>query len=198
MNERPLFAHAEPFTARRRLLTHADECELAFRWQHCRDKRSLHALVLAFNPLLFSIAAERFRKAQLDKGVQIIDLVKARSADERLGGANKADLAGHFKELLAAGTVGLIEAVSLYNGKYRFSTYARHWVFKRMQEYVRANWNVVRLRSLRKKINSLRRYRTNSLTRSRIHTRWISGQRDLGTLKSSTARLNKSRPSIGR
>ena len=44
------------------LLTHADECDLAFRWQHCRDRRCLHALVLAFNPLVFGLAAEHFAR----------------------------------------------------------------------------------------------------------------------------------------
>ena len=103
------------------LLTHANECDLAFRWQHCRDKRCLHALVLAFNPLVFGLAWKTLRKAHL-------------SWED-----------GHVEELLASGTVGLLEAANLYNGQYRFSTYAGHWIFKRMLEYVRANWSVVRL-----------------------------------------------------
>ena len=87
------------------------------------------------------LRARDFRTAQLDKGVKIIDLEKARSADAiRL---KDAELAGHFLELVQAGQLGLLEAVERYNGQWRFATYAREWVFKRMQEYVRSNWHVV-------------------------------------------------------
>ena len=77
--------------------------------------------MLAFNPLVFGLAWKTLRKAHL-------------SWED-----------GHVEELLASGTVGLLEAANLYNGQYRFSTYAGHWIFKRMLEYVRANWSVVRL-----------------------------------------------------
>jgi RNA polymerase sigma factor (sigma-70 family) len=117
-------------------LTHADECDLAFRWQHCRDWRALAVLVLSFKPLVYGIAGERFRAAQLDKGVKVVELEKARKNPE---------LAGHFLELVQAGQLGLLEAVSRYDGSWRFATYARHWIFKRMQEYVRSNWHVVRM-----------------------------------------------------
>ena len=46
---------------------------------------------------------------------------------------------------MQAGQVGLLEAVEQYNGQWRFATYACHWVFKRMQEYIRSNWHVVRM-----------------------------------------------------
>jgi RNA polymerase sigma factor (sigma-70 family) len=94
-----------------------EECELAFAWQHRRNHEALHQLVERFQPLLECMAAERFRKAQLD--------------------------AQHYEELLQAGQVGLLEAANRYDGRNRFATYARHWIFKRMTEYVRWNWNVV-------------------------------------------------------
>ena len=88
----------------------------------------------SFNPLVYRIASERFRTAQLDKGVKVVELEKARTNPE---------LAGHFLELVQAGQLGLLEAVGRYNGQWRFATYAREWIFKRTQEYVRSNWHVV-------------------------------------------------------
>jgi RNA polymerase sigma factor (sigma-70 family) len=101
---------------------------------HCRDWRALAVLVRSFNPLVYGIAGERFRAAQLDKGVKVVELEKARKNPE---------LAGHFLELVQPGQLGLLEAVSRYDGSWRFATYARHWIFKRMQEYVGSNWHVV-------------------------------------------------------
>src|SRR5262245_50426983 len=116
-----------------RMLTHAEECDLAFRWRYMRDWRALEELVLPFKSLVYSIAAERYRTSQLDKGVRIIDLTKARSADAlRL---KDAELAGHFLELVQEGQVGLLEAADRYDGTYRFSTYARWWVRKFMRLY---------------------------------------------------------------
>ena len=120
----------------RPFLDHASECDLAFRWQHERDWRALAELVESFEKLVLAIASERFRAAQLDKGVKVVELEKARKNPE---------LAGHFLELVQAGQVGLLEAVEQYNGQWRFATYACHWVFKRMQEYIRSNWHVVRM-----------------------------------------------------
>ena len=69
---------------------------------------------------------------------------------------------GHVEELLASGTVGLLEAANLYNGQYRFSTYASYCVFKRMLEYVRliGAWFACR---------SLRRGRLRKRIKSRPH-----------------------------
>ena len=44
---------------------------------------------------------------------------------------------------MAQGQVGLLDAALRYNGQYRFSSYARFWLYKLMQDYVRSNWNVV-------------------------------------------------------
>jgi hypothetical protein len=85
--------------------------------------------------MLFGLASDRYRTAQLGKLVKVIDGRKA---------GNNPPLADHFQELLAAGNVGLIDAINRFDGRARFSTYAKQWAFKRMQEYVRLNWNVVR------------------------------------------------------
>jgi RNA polymerase sigma factor (sigma-70 family) len=116
------------------LREHARECALAFRWQHCRDVAALHVLMQDFQPLVYGMAAEMFRRSQLDKGVKV---VKARTA------ANNPELAGHFDELMQQGQRGLLDAATRYDGRCRFSTYARHWLFKRMQDYVRWSWNIV-------------------------------------------------------
>ena len=44
------------------------ECELVFRWRYHADQRALEELLKRFMPLIESMAAERFRTAQLDKG----------------------------------------------------------------------------------------------------------------------------------
>jgi DNA-directed RNA polymerase sigma subunit (sigma70/sigma32) len=110
-----------------------EECELAFAWQYRRDRRALARLIERFQPLLDSMAAERFRASQLDSGVKITNLKKA---------TKNPEIAGHYQDLLQAGQVGLLEA-DHYDGRSRFATYARYWIFKRMVEYVRWNWNVV-------------------------------------------------------
>jgi RNA polymerase sigma factor (sigma-70 family) len=112
------------------------ECELAFAWKHRRDRRALTTLIERFQPLVLAMAGERFQAAQLDKGVKVINSKQAKKNPE---------LAGHFAELMQAGQVGLLEAANLYDGRARFATYARHWIFKRMSEYVRWNWNVVHM-----------------------------------------------------
>ena len=86
------------------------------------------------------MAAERFRTAQLDKGVKISNPALAQAQLQRL---NDPELRGHFHELVQAGWIGLLEAIDLFDGRNRFATYARHWIFKHMSEYVRFNWNVV-------------------------------------------------------
>ena len=80
----------------RPFLDHASECDLAFRWQHERDWRALAELVESFEKLVLAIVSERFRAAQLDKGVKVVELEKARKNPE---------LAGHFLELVQAGQV---------------------------------------------------------------------------------------------
>jgi RNA polymerase sigma factor (sigma-70 family) len=119
----------------RLLLTDAEECRLAFRWQHCRDHRALRILVESFQPLLFGMASDRLRTAQLGKMVKVINGSRAR---------NNPELADHFQELMACGQLGLLDAANRFDGRARFSTYAKRWAFKRMQEYVLFNWNVVR------------------------------------------------------
>jgi RNA polymerase sigma factor (sigma-70 family) len=117
-----------------------DECELAFAWQHRRDRRARDKLAERFKPLVEAVAAERFRSAQLDKGFEIANPALAKAQERML---NDPELRGHFKELVQAGWVGLLEAIDLFDGRNRFATYARHWIFKHMSEYVRFNWNVV-------------------------------------------------------
>ena len=117
-------------------LEHQDECDLAFRWQHCRDRKCLTVLLRSFEPLLYGMASERFQTSQLEKGVKVVDRSRA---------ANNYELADNFQELMAVGREGLVDAANRYEGRFRFETYARPWVFKRMQEYVRFNWHVVRM-----------------------------------------------------
>ena len=107
------------------------ECDLAFRWRYCADRLALKTLLERFEPLVYAVASERYTTCQLDKG-----FVTPRNGD--------APPAGVFEDLLAEGRLGLIEAANRFDGRNRFSTYAREWIFKRMQEFVRFNWSVVR------------------------------------------------------
>ena len=171
----------------RPFLDHASECDLAFRWQHERDWRALAELVLPFLRWSMQLRASRFRAAQLDKGVKVVELEKARKNPE---------LAGHFLELVQAGQVGLLEAVEQYNGQWRFATYARQWVFKRMQEYIRSNWHVVRMPEpaewkVAKEDKFRRPFLTRNSTRLRIPT-------PLTRRQSIAARRNSLRLSSGR
>jgi RNA polymerase sigma factor (sigma-70 family) len=110
--------------------------------------------VLAFDMLVYRIAGQTFRTSQLDKGVKVIELTKARSSDamrERRARSDATikliggDLAGHFAELMQCGLLSLFEAANRYDGSRRFATYAEWWVKKFCLEYVRQNWNVVKL-----------------------------------------------------
>jgi hypothetical protein len=116
------------------------ECDLAFRWQHLGDQEALAELVGSFKGLLYGVAGERYIACQLDKGTKVSNPTVA---------AKHRDISGNFDELLSAGLLGLVEAAGLYKGcgpdgrPARFATFARDRVFKRAQEYVRLNWNVV-------------------------------------------------------
>jgi RNA polymerase sigma factor (sigma-70 family) len=107
------------------------ECDLVFRWRYCADRLALETLLERFEPLIRGVASERYTTCQLDKG-----FVTPRDGS--------APPAGVFEDLLAEGRLGLIEAANQFDGRNRFATYARAWIFKRMQEFVRFNWNVVR------------------------------------------------------
>jgi RNA polymerase sigma factor (sigma-70 family) len=96
---------------------HHSEYELALRWQYFADSHALETLLRRFKWFVKRIASERYRTCQLDKGT--------------------------FEDLFAAGLLGLVEAANTYDGRCRFSTYAYWKVFKRCQEFVRLNWNVV-------------------------------------------------------
>ena len=94
-----------------------DEYELALRWQYFADGQALDTLLRRFKWFVARIASERYRTCQADKG--------------------------SFEDLFAAGLLGLVEAANTYDGRCRFSTYAYWKVFKRCQEFIRLNWNVV-------------------------------------------------------
>lgn len=127
-------AKALPQTTDTTWLEHEQECGFAFRSRYCSDHYALAILTHTFERLVYGVAAERFRTGQLGKGVKVINASRAR---------NNYPIAGHFQELMAQGQVGLLDAALRYNGQYRFSTYARFWLYKLMQDYVRSNWNVV-------------------------------------------------------
>jgi RNA polymerase sigma factor (sigma-70 family) len=94
-----------------------DEYELALRWQYFADGQALDTLLRRFKWFVARIASERYRTCQADKGT--------------------------FEDLFAAGLLELVEAANQYDGRCRFSTYAYWKVFKRCQEFIRLNWNVV-------------------------------------------------------
>jgi RNA polymerase sigma factor (sigma-70 family) len=117
-----------------------EESALAFAWQYRRDGRALAELTERFRPLVESVAAERFSSSKLDKGVKVTNPTVGKAQHKIL---KDPELRGHFWDLVQAGWVGFLEAVQRYDGQARLATYARHWIFKRMAEYVRWNWNVV-------------------------------------------------------
>jgi RNA polymerase sigma factor (sigma-70 family) len=131
---RGVHAKALPEITNTKWLEHEQECDLAFRSRHCSDDQALAILMNSFERLDYGIASERFRTGQLGKGVKVVNRSRAN---------NNYPIAGHFQELMARGHLGLLDAALRYNGQHRFSTYASFWAYKRMQEYVRWNWNVV-------------------------------------------------------
>jgi hypothetical protein len=54
-------------------LTHALECDLAFRWQHFRDHRALRLLIKEFDKLLYGMAKAVNQAAQLGKMVKVVN-----------------------------------------------------------------------------------------------------------------------------
>ena len=99
-----------------KMLSREEERDLIRRWQDDGDERAMQKLITAHVPLVYKMARKM-------KGYRL-----------------------PHDDLVQEGILGLIDALRLFdmNKGYRFSTLARWYVLSFMQEYIVANYNIVK------------------------------------------------------
>lgn len=101
------------------MLSEEEEVELFRKWQREKCKESIHAIICSHLRLVPKIA-NNYRGYGLP-----------------------------MHDLIAEGTIGLMNAIPKYNVDlgFRFSTYASWWIKASIQDYVLKSWSMVRIKS---------------------------------------------------
>lgn len=98
-------------------LTFEKEQELAFRWKNEQDESAAHELMESYLRLVVKVAIS-FKGYGLP-----------------------------ITEVIQEGNIGLIQAISRFEPErgFRLSTYAMWWIRAQIQEYILANWSMVKI-----------------------------------------------------
>src|SRR5262249_8727962 len=107
------------------------EYELALRWRHYADSHALETLLRRFWPQVKNVASGRYAAHGLD-------------------GLAPREKRAALKDLFASGRLGLIEAITRYDGRGPLAAYSYWWIKKRCEECARFIKNEVHRHERRK------------------------------------------------